>query len=1071
MREVGERFGTFSPASRDAAVDVAAAAAKGGGELAVAADRFVHERAADELREAGLLPELERDRGDGQSIASAYRAAHGWLTAESERCSVARAGELGELLAFGGAGSEVQAGLARPELRWRDVLQAGREDLPRFEFPDGKAVRDAAEGQVLTELVVGSVQDACDDYYERRSEAFAHWHDRARAVVPLDDKRELAAFRTLVEEKRQEVDRSIEVGFLAIQGQAGVALAELGRGEVELGVERRGVEVPPASRGAVEAEKRAEADVGSDGRPARSLARRLAGSGERPDQVVCEYIAECLEAVMTRTVDSFDGWARVAFRRTSLDDPGSRARFWNEFDKRLEASREAFGADLRREKEVVFQEVRETLGQGYSLPDEAVKTVADAERRAGVREGAGAAAPSSAREPLVPLVPDGEGVRGKREARPFGAEADWPVFPLVPDGEGVRGKREARPFGAEADWPVVPPAPVGGEVAVARAREARADLVGTPQALAAGKWAQLDLAVSASKGPRALAAAAERVERSALRQAGLESVGCDPLLVSAARAARDGAGGKRRGVGLQVLEADLLEAHARRCREDPAGADAAERRFASGRAVVRSSASGHLLAEESYGSRCRVEIDARLGRVPGRLPAGEVEGLSETGAKWLESMRATGAVPPAGREVRGDGDARGWVGSLAGRRAQGFDRVVQLAETRRCALVAGPAKALLRWGAAGGTWRAQAVGLVVSSSKHLQAGLLRGNADPLAVAATSSLGSARRMAGGVEEPVGGDRRRLIQLACELSRRQRAAELSPEGHRDARAVRLDQWAGHRGGGGSVAGVLKEAHGDRDQLLSRGWIGVEERRQEERLAGDRDFELLRERVREHGVQVWAQSWQGRGRQGFEEGPEFAFDGRRAYREGVVEEGRVVRGVKALFEISGGSVRHASGGQSYVGVSEGLEVTIPEGLTDEKRQSALLFGAAQTVVLQRNPSMRVGDDEALVLSGVLASHMARELDATYEPPSEVGRVGPRQVSEGLLRRANALVQEVGAQVEDELERRSGTGERASEIGDQVDAVARRAFGVRVEEVVRDEGARGRFEELGRDAGAYER
>ena len=1035
VREVGKRFGAFSPASRDAAVDVAAAAAKGGGELAAAADRFVHERAADELRELKLLPELEG--GDGGSIALAYRGAHGWLRAESERCSVARAGELGELLALGGAGSEVQAGLARPELRWRDVLQAGREDLPRFEFPDRKAVRDAAAGEALTELVVGSVKDACDGHYERRSEAFAHWHDRARAVVPLDDKREVAAFRTLVEEKRQEFDRSIEAGFLAIQGQAGAELAELGREAVEVEVEPRRVEVPAASRGGADAEKRAEADLGSDGRPARSLARRLAGAGERPDQVVCEYIAECLEAVMTRTVDSFDGWARVAFRRTSLDDPGSRAQFWNEFDKRLEASREAFGRDLRREKEVVFQEVRETLGQGYSLPDEAVKTVADAERRAGVREAAGAPAP----------------VRGA----------------LVPPDEGSSEKTQGDWETAETDWS--PAVSVGGDVAAALAREARADLLGTPQALVAGKWAQLDLAVSASKGPRALAAAAERVERSALRQAGLESVGCDPLLVLAARAARDGGDGKRGGGGLQALGDDLSEAHLRRCREDPAGAEAAERRFASGRAVLRSSASAHLVAEESYGSRCRVEIDARLGRVPGRLPAGEVEGLSETGAKWLESMRVTGAVPRAGREVRAGGDARGWVGSLAGRRAQGFDRVVQLADTRRCALVSGPAKALLRWGTAGGTWRAQAAGLVLSSSKHLQAGLLRGNADPLAVAATSSLGSARRLAGGVEEPVGGDRRRLIQLACELSRRQRAAELSPEGHRDARGGRLGQWASHRGGGGSVAGVLKEVHGDRDQLLSRGWIGVEERRQEERLAGDRDFELLRERVRDHGVQVWAQSWQGRGRQGFEEGPDFVFDGRRAYREGVVEEGRVAAGVKALFEVSGGSVRHASAGQSYVGVSEGLEVTIPEGLSDEKRQSALLFGAAQTVVLKRHPSMRAGDEEALVLSGVLASHMARELDATYEPPSEAGRVAPRQVSEGLLRRANALVQEVGAQVEEELERRDGAGEVEKGIGDQVDFVARRAFGARVEEVVREEGARGRFEQLGRDAGAYGR
>ena len=1019
------------------------------------------------MREAEVFP---GQRSGGESVGEGYWLAYHWLSAEPERMGVVRAGELGELLALGGAEAETQASLVCPELRWRDVLHAGQPDLPRFEFPDRKAVRDAEKGQALTDLVVGSVTDACDEYYERRCEAFAHWHDRARAVVPLDDKRERAAFGAVVQEKRKEFDRSIEEGFRAIRGQAGAELAELEREVVEVEVEPRRVRVPEASRVAEEeAERRASVELGSDGRPARSLARRLAGSGERPDQVVCEYIAECFDAVMTRTVDSFDAWARSAFRRTSLDEPESRDRFWNEFDRRLEASRQTFSRDLQREKEAVFGEVKEALGPGYVLPRAAVETVAEAERSAGVREAVGESRERSSGPAVGGVAPgrskprpveEAPHERSARSAGGAGAEGGRRV--VVPD---VPDRRRGEPGSAFVDLRE------GVQYAAAdRAREARAELVGTPQALAAGQWAKLDLMTGAVQGPRAFADAAVRLERSPLRQAGLESVGCDPLLVAAARQARVEVHGHGERADLYVLSDDLVGAHLNRCREDPAGADAAERRFASGRSVLRSSASADLVGEEPYGSRCRVEIDARLGRVPGRLPAGEVSGLSETGAKWLESMRETGAVPEGGREVRGGADARGWVGSLAGRRAQGFERVVQLAETRRCALVSGPAKALLDWGTAGGTWRAQAVGVVLSSSKYLQAGLLRGNADPLAVAATSSLGSARRLAGGNEAPAGGDRRRLIQVACELSRRQRAAELSPEGHREARGARLDHWASHRGAGGSVAAVLKEAHGDRDQLLSRGWVAVEERRQEERLAGDRDFELLRERV-DRGVQVWAQSWQGRGRQGFEEGPEFKFDGRAAYREGVVEESRVSAGVKALFELSGGSVRHAPAEQSYVGVSEGLEVSIPEGLTGEKRQSALLYGAAQTVVLKRHPSMRAGDDEALVLSGVLASHMARELDATYEPPSEAERIGPRQVSEGLLRRANALVQEVGAQVEEELERRDGAGDRVKEIGDQVDFVARQAFGARVEEVVREEDVRGRFEELGRDAGAYGR
>ena len=79
------------------------------------------------------------------------------------------------------------------------------------------------------------------------------------------------------------------------------------------------------------------------------------------------------------------------------------------------------------------------------------------------------------------------------------------------------------------------------------------------------------------------------------------------------------------------------------------------------------------------------------------------------------------------------------------------------------------------------------------------------------------------------------------------------------------------------------------------------------------------------------------------------------------------------------------------------------------------------------------------------MLASAMARQLDATYEPPGEARGVDAARVSDDVLRRGNALMQEVGAQVrqrmETNLDRESL--ERDKELDHQVDFVAKHSFG----------------------------
>ena len=203
----------------------------------------------------------------------------------------------------------------------------------------------------------------------------------------------------------------------------------------------------------------------------------------------------------------------------------------------------------------------------------------------------------------------------------------------------------------------------------------------------------------------------------------------------------------------------------------------------------------------------------------------------------------------------------------------------------------------------------------------------------------------------------------------------------------------------------------------------------------------------------MQVWAQAWRGRGVQAFD-GRDWRFDGTRTHPDGVPRPGSVADGVKAMLAVSGGQVRHGRDGALRVG-KDGV-VEVPQGLNDEQRQSALVYGAAKAIVVHRNPSLTPANQETVVLSGMLASAMARELDATYEPPGEARGVDSARVSDDLLRRGNALVQEVGAQVR----QRMGTAldreslERDKEVDHQVDFVARHSFGEEPRRAVKEEG-----------------
>ena len=773
-----------------------------------------------------------------------------------------------------------------------------------------------------------------------------------------------------------------------------------------------------------------------------SLARRLASAGDQPDRAVCKYIVDRFDTAVGKAVQAFDE------RLNGLLGESDPAAFRRRVAAEIEEGRRAFREEIEGVRDEVLQEIREALGDGYRMDTGARSVHGDVE----------------------PVASPKRAVDTAREQ--FRAEADAARKETIREVHGAIGGAPAfAGFSSRvAGAPDSPRSDAGAEGAGAlTARDTRADFAGTPRAIVLGHITKACLMVAAARNPESLAAMAGTIERSPRRQTALETAGCDPILVGLCAEVRD-TDCRGRGAAvttdspLRTLAGDLLARHLARCREDPRAADGDERAFAHGRAALRSGpcAAAAALARP-YEAVCRVEIDARLGRVPSVLPAerdfGEYE-LSREGRAWLDQMRArevkTG-LAGSDRAFAG-GAPRVAAGNLPGRRAQGLGRVLQIAETRRGKAAAGVSLRLLAWGTAGGTRRLQAVGLVLGSSRYLLAGLVRAGADPIAVAAASSRGAARAIAAGASGPMAdgaraSDNRRLADVAEELDRRQRGAELTPATSAAARAARLDQWADCRGRSGEVPEMLKALHADRHQEITAACSRERDRAAEVRRSGDKDLDLLRERVRDHGVQVWARAWRGRSAASLS-GPEARSD-QAAAPTGPAD------GVKAMLLVAGGRVRHGRSRRLRVGTD--LAVEIPEGLDDERRQSALIYGAAKAIVVARNPTLAPGNREVVVLSGMLASSMAERWDCAYEPPEETRAVDPGHVSDELLRRGNALVQEVGVRVQQRLETTLGREqlERHREIDHQVDFIARHSFGetplraMRQEEFARERGA----------------
>ncbi len=796
-----------------------------------------------------------------------------------------------------------------------------------------------------------------------------------------------------------------------------------------------------------------------------SLAKRLASAGDQPDRAVCKYIVDRFDAAVGKVVEAFDE------HLDGLPDERDPAVLGRRLAGELEHGRRAFRKEIEGVRDCVLAEVREALGDEYRM-----------EAGAGSLHGG-----------VEPAASPKRAVDAAREQ--FRAEVDIARKETIREVHGVLGG--VPEFAGPSSRIVVQPAfprldAAAGRAGASAARDARADFVGTPRALALGYVTEASLMVAAARGPESMAELARGIDRSPLRQAALETAGCDPIVVGLCADVRD-ADCRRRGAALptdsplRTLADDLLARHLARCREDARAADGDERAFARGRAALRSGPCGEEAAAlaRPYQAACRVEIDARLGRVPSALPTDRDLGgheLSREGRAWLNQMRERSVVPGATGLDHAvvPGAPRGVVRSLLGRRAQGFGRVLQLAETRRGMAAAALSSRLLRWGTSGDSGRLRAVGLVLGGSHHLLAGLLRAGVDPIAVAAASSRGAARAVATGVSASLAdgaraSDHRRLVQVAEELDRRQRGAELTEATSAQARAARLDRWADCRSRKGEIPEMLKALHADRHQGITEACTRERDRAAEARRSGDRDFDLLRERVRDHGVQVWARAWRGSS-PASQGGRELRLDGSQTHAGRAAAPASPADGVKAMLHISGGRVRHGPSARLRVG--RDLTVEIPEGLDDERRQAALIYGAAKAIVARRNPTTAPGNREAVVLSGMLASSMAERLDWGYEPPEETRAVGPGRVNDELLRRGNALVQEVGVRVQQQLETTLGRDEleRHKEIDHQVDFIARHSFGETPRRAVRQEGlarergaapARGEAVDLGRGRG----
>ena len=567
-----------------------------------------------------------------------------------------------------------------------------------------------------------------------------------------------------------------------------------------------------------------------------------------------------------------------------------------------------------------------------------------------------------------------------------------------------------------------------------RNREAQADMEGGPRAFAAGVTYRLGLQVAAARGEDALARMGERIDGSTRAQAGLRTVGADPLLVAAAADAM----ARKRGDGspqvvdvlegrtaepvptkTAVLAVDMLHAHRRECPEFPDRAAAKEEVWERGRRTLAAGPAAESAARVSrtWGAACSVEIAAaRGGRVEKAPPEGWKPGpgleglaLSDRGRAAVAAARKADPVAlrqseaEAGRVVEGAG--RGAVRSLAGRRAEGFNRVRQLADGLPGRLMAPVSRRLVRWAARGDVTRLKRVGAVIGRSKWLAAGVVAARVDPALVAVAVSRQCAASLADGKGwTPRAGDNRRLGQLAVEVfERHDRRESGGAPGERAAREERVNAW--RDGVSSGVGRELREVHA--------GW---DRRKNHERCEfGDRQAEAARARAgrdaeahddvgrARNGEQLWAQpSVPVRERKSFSELFTRAdvpdADGGRVIftaKAGVEPKTREV--FAHLLEQSGCELAVSDQGDGRIVVEPSkrrVEVD-REALRGPDAGSVLLVAAASAFVSARTDA-RVDRGDGLTAVGMVASRVAREQGLDYQPPRALSELAVDKVSE---------------------------------------------------------------------------
>ena len=613
-----------------------------------------------------------------------------------------------------------------------------------------------------------------------------------------------------------------------------------------------------------------------------------------------------------------------------------------------------------------------------------------------------------------------------------------------------------------------------------RTREAQADMEGGPRAFAAGVTYRLGLQVAAARGEDALARMGERIEGSTRAQAGLRTVGADPLLVAAAADAM----ARKRGDGSSqvvdvlegrtaepvrsktaVLAVDMLHAHRRECSEFPDRAAAKEEVWERGRRTLAAGPAAESAARVSrtWGAACSAEIAAaRGGRVEKAPPEGWKPGpgleglaLSDRGRAAVAAARKADPVAlrqsaaEAGRVVEGSG--RGAVRSLAGRRGEGFNRVRQLADGLPGRLMAPVSRVMVTWAARGDVTRLKRVGAVIGRSKWLSAGVVAARVDPVLVAVAVSRQCATSLAEGKAwTPRAGDNRRLSQLAVEVfERHDRRESGGAPGEKAAREERVGAW--RDGVSSGVAKELREVHAGWDRRKNHERCEFGDRQAEAaRARAGRDAEAHDDvgRVR-NGEQLWAQpSVPGRERKSFSDLFTRAdvpdADGGRVIftaKAGVEPKTREV--FAHLLEQSGHelAVSDQGDGRIVVEPSKRRVAVDREALKGPDAGSVLMLAAASALVSARTDGARVDRGDGLAAVGMVASRVAREQGLDYQPPKALSELAVDEVSEKAVAEGSGHARAAADLVARRLDGRDRPSPAAQSRIDEAHASVRRA------------------------------